>query len=297
MDALNTASRIAAPVLDIGRIGEPLLVCGGAYSNLEALAALLDAADGLRIPASRIIHTGDVVAYCADPAGTAALLRDAGVHAIIGNVEESLAGGLADCHCGFDENSLCDRLAAEWFAFADTRIGEDLRGWMARLPGHLTFDMDGRRVRVVHGSATSINRFVFASEPDAVFEAEFDACGADMIVAGHSGIPFTRRAGARIWHNSGALGLPANDGTRRAWFSVLTPQGDGIRIDHHSLEYDAERASRKMTEAGICPGYARALETGLWPSLDVLPKTERDAAGAPLELSEPVIWETPKTAD
>jgi hypothetical protein len=93
------------------------------------------------------------------------------------------------------------------------------------------------------------------------------------------------------------LGLPANDGTRRAWFSVMTPWDGGIRIDHHSLEYDAGRARRKMVAAGVCPGYASALDTGLWPSLDVLPKAERDAAGTPLDLSEPVIWETPETVD
>lgn len=284
---LNTSG-----VADIGRFEASVLVCGGAYSNLEALRALFDAARGLGIPASRIIHTGDVVAYCADPVETAELLRTSGAHAIQGNVEESLAARLPDCGCGFAEGSTCDQLADEWFSFADARVGKDLRQWMAGLPMQLSFEMAGARVRVVHGSVTLLNRYMFASQPDTDFEPEFAAAGADMIVAGHSGIPFTRRVGARMWHNSGPLGMPANDGTPRAWFSVLTPEDGGVRIEQHALDYDHARAREKMMQAGICREYAEALETGLWPSLDVLPETERNATGIPLDPGEPVFQES-----
>jgi len=119
MDIRTTEAREFAKVRELGPVNDPLLVCGGAYSNLEALSALMNAADRLSIPSSRIIHTGDAVAYCADPVAATNLLRESGVHCIQGNVEESLSASLPDCGCGFDENSLCDRLAAEWFAFAD----------------------------------------------------------------------------------------------------------------------------------------------------------------------------------
>jgi len=274
---------------DLGRFEEPVLICGGAYSNLEAMIALFEAARKLAIPRERIIHTGDAIAYCADPAATAELLREHQVHTIQGNVETSLSAGLPDCDCGFNEGTLCDRLSAEWFAFADARISNDLRTWMGHLPHHLTLQMSGWRMRVVHGGAGEINRFIFASQPEADFEAEFSATEADMIIAGHSGIPFTRQSGARVWHNSGPLGLPANDGTPRAWFSVLTPELDGVRIDHHGLDYDHETARAKMIEAKVCREYAEALGTGIWPSVDILPDTEKRRAGVPLELSEPIL--------
>jgi hypothetical protein len=130
---------------------------------------------------------------------------------------------------------------------------------------------------------------LFASHPESAFEAEFAATDADMILAGHSGIPFTRRMGARVWHNSGALGLPANDATPRVWFSVLTPERQGLRIEHHVLDYDYECAREKMLKAGLCGGYADTLRTGLWPSLDVLPRPERKQTGAPLDLRSPAL--------
>lgn len=295
MDTRRSVNSYGSEVHDLGRFETPVLVCGGAYSNLEALSALLEAADALSIPPERIIHTGDVIAYCADPAKTAELLRAARVHAIRGNVEESLAASLADCRCGFEAGSECNRLSAEWFAYADARVGDELRQWMGQLPRHLTFEMSGQRIRIVHGAVNEISRFVYASHRQSVFEAEFAAADADMIIAGHSGLPFTRRAGSRVWHNSGPLGLPANDGTRRAWFSVLTPQADGLRIEHHALDYDHRTARTKMIEAGLCAGYADTLRSGVWPSLDVLPQPERRRTGAPLDLSEPIHWKTKAT--
>jgi len=292
MDISSTQNGYGSRVHDLGRIDEPLLICGGAYSNLEALTALLDAARALGMTANRIIHTGDVVAYCADPAATAELLRKSGVHAIQGNVEESLSASLPDCGCGFDDGSTCDKLSAEWFAYTDARIDDAIRQWMGQLPQQLTFEIAGRRARVVHGGVDQINRFIFAPQPDNDFEVEFSSANADMIIAGHSGIPFTRQVGARVWHNSGSLGLPANDGTPRVWFSVLTPEGDALRINLHALDYDHETARAKMAKAKVCPEYAQALGTGIWPSLDILPVTQKKQTGTPLEMGKPFIWET-----
>ena len=43
------------------------LAFGGPYSNLQALDALLAEAARLGIPPARMVCTGDVVAYAADP--------------------------------------------------------------------------------------------------------------------------------------------------------------------------------------------------------------------------------------
>lgn len=277
----------AAAVRDLGEIGETLLVCGGTYSNLEAFTALMAAAARHGIPASRIIHTGDVVAYCADAEATTRALQDTGAHAIQGNVEESLWASAPDCGCGFEEGTECEKLSAAWFAHADAEVSADMRRWMGALPLHLTFSMAGKRVRVIHAGVASINRFIFPSMPESVFTDEFDRAEADIILGGHSGLPFTHHLGNRVWHNSGALGMPANDGTPRAWYSLMVPEAGGrIRFEHHALDYDHYAARKKMLAAGLPGGYAEALITGLWPSLDVLPAAEKARAGQPINADE-----------
>ena len=123
--------RLSAQLL---RIDGPLLLFGGPYSNLEATQALLAEAARLRIPAERIICTGDVVAYGADPAATVGLLRASGCHVVMGNCEESLAARATDCGCGFPAGSACERLSAAWFAYAANRLDGDALTWMTGLP-------------------------------------------------------------------------------------------------------------------------------------------------------------------
>lgn len=256
----------------------PVLVFGGPYSNLPATRAVFAAAAEHGIPPGRMICTGDVVAYGADPQACVELIRARGVVTVMGNCEEQLAADAPDCGCGFAPGSACDTAASAWFGFARARIDGDARHWMAQLPRRVDLLIGGRRFAVVHGAPSRINRFVFASDPDALFAAEFDAVGpVDGVIAGHCGLGFTRGIGGRIWHNAGAIGLPANDGTPRGWYSVLTPQGDGLRIETYPLAYDHRAAAEAMRVAGLPDDYATAIETGIWPSLDILPLPERAA--------------------
>jgi predicted phosphodiesterase/uncharacterized Fe-S cluster-containing radical SAM superfamily protein len=271
----------------------PLLLFGGPYSNLEATQAVLAEAERRGIPAERVICTGDVVAYGADAKACVDLLREAGIRVVMGNCEEQLAAGGGDCGCGYAPGSACDRLATSWYAHADRSLGPEERAWMAGLPRRLDLSINGLTLAVVHGSVKEINRFVFASTPERVKALDLDEAGVDGIVAGHSGLPFTQvLEDGRLWHNPGVVGLPANDGTPRVWFSLVTPGPElgSLAIEHVPLAYDHTVAAAKMRAAALPEGYAGALETGLWPSCDVLAAPELRATGAPLSPGM-IVWE------
>src|ERR1700680_3694006 len=158
------------------RMDGPVLVFGGPYSNLEATLAVLGEARRRGIPSERIICTGDIVAYGADAVATTAAVREAGIWAVMGNCEESLAAGAEDCGCGYAEGSACDRLASEWYAHAHHTLDAESRRWMGALPRRLVMEVGGRRLAVIHGGTRQINRFVFASTPEPVKRREI----ADM---------------------------------------------------------------------------------------------------------------------
>lgn len=259
----------------------PILVFGGPYSNLQAVAAMRARADALGIPPQRCICTGDVVAYCVEPEATTAAIRAWGCRVVAGNCEEQLAAAAADCGCGFEAGTECDRLAKDWYAFANARLSADDRSWMGALPRTLAFTVAGVRVRVIHGGGDVINRFVFASEPTVLAE-EIERAGADIVVAGHAGIPFIAKVGAGVWFNPGVIGMPANDGTPDVWYGLIGLEGGQVVLSTHRLIYDHHAAAAGMRRFGHANGYARSLITGLWPSLDVLPPAERAAAGRKL---------------
>jgi len=279
-------------ILSLDDLSGPVLVFGGPYSNHQATVALRAEARRRAIPADHCICTGDVVAYCADPQSTVEVIRDWGVAVVMGNCEQSLSRGLDQCGCGFEPGSTCDALSRQWFAYAANNIDANTRKWMASRPEMIRFNWAGRRVVALHGSADDIARFIFASGPEKDKLDQAASLRADVVLAGHSAIPFTQVLNDTVvWHNSGALGLPANDGTPDVWYSILTPDKNGFTITHHRLAYDYARTAQHMRQNGLGAAYATALSTGLWPSLDILPAAERAQTGRRITLSPVRIYD------
>ncbi|MFQ6024403.1 MAG: metallophosphoesterase family protein, partial [Acidiferrobacterales bacterium] len=194
-----------------------------------------------------------------------------------------------DCGCGFAEGSTCDLLTTQWYAYARRALNADGKAWMRELPRQVTFEMARRRLVVIHGGVSRINRFIFPTTATGDKLTELELAGTDGVIAGHSGVPFTQILNGRLWHNAGVIGLPANDGTLRVWYSILRPSDDGIAIEHHPLAYDHAAAARKMRERGLPLPYAEALETGIWPADDVMPEEDRRQCGRALN-PDAVLW-------
>ena len=261
--------------VNLGVIEEPCLIFGGAYSNLQATQAVFEAAERMHIPGQRIICTGDIVAYCGDPHATVDLVRKKNIHTIMGNCEQSLAANSQDCGCGYESGSSCDLLSVQWYQYASTQLDQDSKNWMGKLAQSITFEMAGRTLSVVHGAVSSINQFIFPSTPKKTKQHELDLSGADGIICGHSGIPFSQIIDQRLWHNAGVIGMPANDGSQRIWYSVLTPKDNQIEVAHHPLDYDFEAAFKSMNRNNLPEEYAKTLRTGLWDSDSIMPAQDR----------------------
>ncbi len=261
-------------IRDLGELSGDVLLFGGPYSNLQAAEALF-AAHG-SIPRGNRICTGDVVAYCADPGATWDLVAAETGCVVAGNCEQQLATRAPDCGCGFEGGTTCDLLSRGWYPFADARMSDAQRAAMAACPEVAVFRHGGRRMAVIHGGVTDIARFIWSVSPAEVFAEERAALEAltgpvDMIVAGHSGIAFTRDLDGCLWVNAGVIGMPPHDENAATEYAVL--HADGVQL--HKLDYDAATARSAMEAAGLTQGYHAALTTGVWPSEDVLPETLR----------------------
>lgn len=281
-------------IRDLGELTGPVLLFGGPYGNKQALDALFDAAASLDIPPDRMICTGDLAAYAADPEGVARKLHAAGIPIVMGNVEESLGFAVDDCQCGFEEGSTCDVLAAQWYRYGIDAVSDEMKAWMRTLPRRIDFALAGTRFAVIHGRVREINRFIFPATPSGEKADEMVLAGTQAVIGGHSGLPFTEVIEGRLWHNPGVIGLPANDGTPRVWYSVLTPGDNGIAVETRALRYNHAAAAAAIRAADLPNDYADALETGLWPSDDIMPDADRRRRGAAI-LPGRLVWQPPRS--
>lgn len=175
---------------NLGTLTGPVLIFGGAYSNFDALQALRAEADRLGIPASNVICCGDTPGYCAEPKECLDLMAEWGCPAIAGNVETNLVAGTDDCGCGFGDGSRCDMFAKLWYTYAASHVSPQNLAYMAQLPDLLRFEYAGKKVVVLHGSPANQSEFVWRSTP-AQQKADWGAAaGAEIVVGGHSGLPF-----------------------------------------------------------------------------------------------------------
>ena len=84
------------------------------------------------------------------------------------------------------------------------------------------------------------------------------------------------------WLNAGVIGMPANDGQEQTWYMLIDqspPPNKQTLIQWHRLPYDVAAAQQAMTIAKLPCEYHDALQSGIWPSTDVLPDIETKQQG------------------
>ncbi len=262
-----------------------LFLFGGCYSNLQATQRVQQLAKEMGYTRSQIICTGDIVGYCAQPEETLNLIQNWGIRAIAGNVEIQLRNNELDCGCNFDEGSRCDTFSQQWFPYSRRMLSQNSFKWLDFLPESLQIEQNGKRIHVLHGGTTNTSEFIFESTPKARKLEIFAETSADVIIAGHSGLPFIQQitdelGNDKLWINAGVIGMPANDGTTRCWFATLDTLS--WKAGLHSFDYDFSAASALMDQNHLPKEYVKTLRTGIWDNCEILPDVETAKQGVQL---------------
>lgn len=252
-----------------------LALFGGLYSNHRALDVAL--ADARTRGVDAICCLGDLGAFGPYPDRVYPMLRAGGVRCIQGNYDNSLAGGLADCQCGYTDprDNYFARLSYN-YTFRNT--SEDNKAWLRTLPLELRLEIEGRRVLLCHGSPRRINEFLWEStSPDQFLERLLDQAGADVVCVTHSGIKWQRAlAGGRRVVNVGVLGRPENDGRTNVWYALVRLSRSDVAVEFVPIDYDYRALAEEMRAERLPEEFVETILTGWWTTcLEILPHKER----------------------
>lgn len=224
------------------------LVVSDIHSNLEALTAVIDDANGSG-GFDEMWALGDLVGYGPDPAACIDLLRQHDARCVAGNHDLAVSGGIGV--------EMFNDYAAEAARWTTGQLGETELEYLRGLP--LRLEMHG--FTAVHGSPRDpVWEYVVNS---VAALAAFEDIGTPRCLVGHSHVPFVcgledgapafRLAttgpvevqNGRAIVNPGSVGQP-RDGDPRASYAVY--DSDAGTITHHRVEYDIPATQRKMIE-------------------------------------------------
>ncbi len=252
-----------------------LALFGGLYSNYRALEAAL--ADVRRRGADAVYCLGDLGAFGPYPDRVYPLLRSHDVECLQGNYDNSLAGGLADCQCGYTDPR-DNHFARISYRYTFENTSEENKRWLATLATSVRLEAAGRRVLLCHGSPRKINEFLWEStSPDAFLEYLLDESQADVLCVTHTGLKWHRRlSSGRHVINVGVLGRPENDGATNVWYTLVNMTPSGAETEFVPVSYDHQALAREMRAERLPEEFIETILTGWWTTcLEVLPHKER----------------------
>ena len=133
---------------------------------------------------------------------------------------------------------------------------------ICQLTNQIPLQLAGLRIRLVHGSPRKINEYLFADRPDATLERLLDLAEAEVLVCGHTHIPYHRiLPSGRHVVNAGSVGKP-KDGNSQACYVVLEAIENDLHVKFHRVPYDVERATTAIEASDLPHEYAEMLRTG-----------------------------------
>lgn len=235
-------------------------IFGDLHGNVVATEAVLAAIDADAPDA--VYCLGDLVGYGPRPNETISLIRERGIPTIMGNYDDGVGFDRDDCGCAYkdaDEETR-GQASLRWTRQVTTAAH---KAYLRSLPAELRCEIDGIRLRLVHGSPRRMNEYLFEDRDPRSLERIARGAECDVLVFGHTHKPWVKTIAGVLMVNAGSAGKP-KDGDPRACWALLNVSGEhGVRVEIRRTPYDVAAMAAAIRDAeGLPDHYALDLETG-----------------------------------
>lgn len=207
---------------------------------------------------------GDLGGYASEPNEVQELVMFLECPTVLGNYDEGVGFNLGDCGCHYIKPFDIE-MSNISFGWTREHTTDENKAWLRTLPREIRLEVEGQRVLLCHGSPASTTEYLFENRSDAYLQ-KFTPGGqrdaqADVIVFGHTHVPYHRTVDGVHFVNTGSVGRP-KDGDSRAGYCVLTIDGHSVTSEQVRLPYPVEQACERLIKAGLPEYFAEYLRTG-----------------------------------
>jgi protein phosphatase len=222
-----------------------ILIVSDIHGNAESLQALPEEYDELWI-------LGDLVNYGPSPAEVIDFARSKASLVVRGNHDHSVGFG-KDCRCSARFRAMAEA-TGRW---TSSVISEDDKRFLRELPTQVEREVDGVRFLLCH-AVPSNPLYEYCPLDADRWRDEVSAMTADVLLTGHTHLPFQRKIDKKLIVNPGSLGQPKH-GRAEACYAAW--EAGSIRLVE--APYRVDETVRKIQALSLAPEIKEDLSTVL----------------------------------
>jgi len=227
------------------------------HSNKHALDAVL--ADIPSREPDLMVCLGDPVGYGAYPDAVVQTIWESGILTVMGNYDDAIANRRMVCGCDYQDEKAMEA-GIKSISWTMENTGKANKEFLLSLPDKIVKEIDGRKVLFVHGSPRKLNEYLYEDLPATDLIPMLREADADVLVCGHTHLPYHRVVEGRHIINAGSVGKPKHGDPRAVY--ALIEMGNDIQVDFIKVPYDHESAARAVEKAGLPAEFAAIIRTG-----------------------------------
>jgi predicted phosphodiesterase len=236
-----------------------LTIFGDIHANLPALETVLADMDQRGLEHRYCL--GDLVGYGSFPNEVIDAIRERDIPTIMGNYDQGIGASSDECGCAY-RDATAKALGKRSIAWTNAHTTPESKAYLRRLVDRIPLQLGDLRVLLVHGSPRRVNEYLYEDRPDRSLERILDGAEADVLVCGHTHIPYHRLLpSGRHVVNAGSVGKP-KDGDPRAGYVVLQTNGRELEVRFNRVAYDIDKAAQAIEATDMPDEYAQMLRSG-----------------------------------
>ncbi|RDC49600.1 metallophosphoesterase [Acinetobacter sp. RIT592] len=242
-----------------------IAVISDIHSNIYALDSVLADIDTKDVDMT--VCTGDLVGYGTRPNEVIETLTKNKILTIMGNYDYAIGNLKIVCGCDYPDPKDEEKAGLSMHFTGQTTTNEN-KEYLRNLPKELILTFDNKTIRFVHGSTRLINEYLKenSKEADEVMRELVE----DILVCGHTHIPYAKYYGEKLLVNAGSVGKPKTGNSNANYVIIDIKNKDEIAKTQSSVDveiievkYNFEKMAKEIEENEILPNdFARFIREG-----------------------------------
>ena len=234
-----------------------IAVISDIHSNIYALNEVLKDIENRNVDI--IVCTGDLVGYGTRANEVIEKIKKEKILTIMGNYDDAIGNLKIVCGCDYPDPKDAQKAALS-MQFTSQETTEENKKYLRNLPKEATFTFNNKTIRFDHGSTRLINEYLKENSKEA--EEVMSELVEDILVCGHTHIPYAKYYGDKLLVNAGSVGKPKTN-KPDANYVIIDICDLNVEVEIIKVSYDFEKMAKEIEENEILPNdFARLIRQG-----------------------------------